>query len=785
MVPAVGGLTRVALATLRRKPWTAGLMVLGVALGVAVAVAVDIANTSALRAFKYSNAAVTGRATHQVAAGSAGLDERVYVDLAAGSLLGGFLLGLLASVAVAFPPAWEAAASAPRAALSRTEEEGKAGRSANRGALAGLGLGLVSAVLLVSPWDSVPVSFAGTLATVLAFALLTPVASKALMRMASPWLERLAGPVGRMAPRGVVNSLSRTGVAVSALMVAISVSIGVSLIVDSLRHTVEVWLAQVLTGDIYISAPGVTPGDTQPPIDPDAVDFVESHPWIERADALRTVTVRGESGPVELLVIDDPDFGSRPFRWTAEGRGRIWEQLQSVAVAVSEPFANRIGLGDGDAALRLRTPEGLKSFRVVGIYSDYGSSQGTVAMSMSVYRHIWRDDTITGLALRLAPGEDVDSRANWLADHLPHIQGLLVRPTRALREEALRIFERTFAITRALQLLAVLVAFIGVLSALLSLELEKQREFGLLRAIGLTSRGMGALITMETGLMGAVAGLLAMPTGLSLAIILIHIINRRFFGWTLQTQLAPAPFALALLIGVSAAILAGIYPSARVRAAERPRLTSQADGWGVSLQLQAEDDPVAHGDGGYSRKGPEVGDASMYYSFTRLRTAGEVDIAGQPFRVDGTSWMDHEWSTSSLSSEQLGWDWFPLQLDDGADLMLFHLRLCGGGIDPCSGGAYVGEGGRVTPLSAGDFKVENLAVWRSPASGVVHPARWRILVPSLGLRLYVNPMVQDQELRLSYTYWKGAVAVTGEGVSPSGLGYVELTGHAAPLDGRF
>jgi putative ABC transport system permease protein len=843
MVRPVGGLVRVALGYLRRKPWTAGLMVLGIALGVAVAVAVDIANTSALRAFEYSNAAVTGRATHQVVAGSAGLDERVYVDLrlsgaleggasaapvvsemvsspilggqplkllgvdpfaeppfrpylgpeglvsveswgrlltepgavlisegmadrygikagddlpldvggyqrgarlvglvsprdewsrraldeiiltdiasaqemmgklgridaidlilpdhfnglarlqaelppeaeivpvasrsqavrdmsaafrlnlialsllalvvgcfliyntmtfsviqrrtvfgilrsmgvtrqeilgivlgeaavvgavggalgvalgivlgtgavrlvartindlyfvvavtnvdmAGGSLLRGFLLGLLASVAVAVPPAWEAATAAPRAALSRAELEGKAGRSATRGAFAGLGLGLLSAILLASPLDSLPVSFAGTLASVLAFALLTPVAARALMRVFSPWLERLVGPLGRMAPRGVVNALSRTGVAVAALMVAISVSIGVSLMVGSFRHTVEVWLGQVLTGDIYISAPGVSPVDTDAPIDPAAVDFVETQPWIERVDELRTVTVRGESGPVELLAIDDPDFGSRPFRWTVEGPDRIWGQLQSGAVAVSEPFANRIGLTVGDAALELRTPEGRRSFRVVGIYSDYGSSQGTVAMSMSVYRRVWRDDTVSGLALRLAPDEDVDSRANWLADQLPHIQGLLVRPTRALREEALRIFERTFAITRALQLLAVLVAFIGVLSALLSMELEKQREFGLLRAIGLTSRGLGALITMETGLMGAVAGLLAMPTGLALALILIHIINRRFFGWTLQTQIAFAPFAIALLIGVSAAVLAGVYPSARLR----------------------------------------------------------------------------------------------------------------------------------------------------------------------------------------------------------------------------
>jgi putative ABC transport system permease protein len=149
---------------------------------------------------------------------------------------------------------------------------------------------------------------------------------------------------------------------------------------------------------------------------------------------------------------------------------------------------------------------------------------------------------------------------------LSPVQKLLVRPNQALREEVLIVFDRTFAITGALQLLATIVAFIGVLSALLSLELERQRELGILRAVGLTVRQLWGLIMLETGLMGSVAGLLAMPTGYALALILVYIINRRSFGWTLQMQVNWEPFLQALVVAVVAALLAGIYPARRMGA---------------------------------------------------------------------------------------------------------------------------------------------------------------------------------------------------------------------------
>ena len=154
--------------------------------------------------------------------------------------------------------------------------------------------------------------------------------------------------------------------------------------------------------------------------------------------------------------------------------------------------------------------------------------------------------------------------ADDLAKALKPVQRLQIRPNQALREEVLVVFDRTFAITGALQILAMIVAFVGILSALLSLELERQRELGILRAIGLTTRQLWSLVMVETGLMGGVAGLLAMPTGFVLAVILIYIINRRSFGWTLQMQVEPTPFLQAIGVAIVAALLAGIYPALKI-----------------------------------------------------------------------------------------------------------------------------------------------------------------------------------------------------------------------------
>ncbi len=487
------------------------------------------------------------------------------VQIPPSSLIKGGILGIFATLFTAAPPAWEAATVPPRAALSRSGLESKAQRAVMLAAAGGLGLVALGGGALLIPSKSLVLSFAGTFAVIVGFAMLAPVVTKIFMRLAIPVLGSIWGTLGRMAPRDVTNALSRTSIAVAALMVAVSVTIGVSLMVGSFRHTVVAWLSETLQGDIYISAPSQTATSSSATIDPSVVKMIENWPGVARADVLRSATVDSTQGPVHIAATNNFTIAQeRVFLSKVGPTGTIWQRMQQGAVLVSEPFANRMGIPASGGSLTLYTDQGERKFPVIGIYYDYASTQGTVLMDLSVYQSNWNDPSITAIALRLAQGAKVDQVVRDLQDNLASSQRLLIRPNQTLRQEVLVVFDRTFAITGALQILATIVAFIGVLSALLSLELERQREMGILRAVGMTVRQLWSLIMIETGLMGTVAGLLAMPTGYVLALILVYIINRRSFGWTLQMQIQAEPFIQALAVAVIAALLAGLYPARRM-----------------------------------------------------------------------------------------------------------------------------------------------------------------------------------------------------------------------------
>jgi putative ABC transport system permease protein len=495
------------------------------------------------------------------------------VGIAPSSLVKGALLGLLATVLTAALPAWEASTVPPRAALLRSGIETLARRSVKWVALAGLGAGALGALLFLLPTSSVIVGFTGTLLAVVGFALLSAGALAGLMRALVPVTGRLFGLIGRMAPRNLVNALSRTAVAVAALMVAVAVIIGVSLMIDSFRYTVTVWLGQTLQGDIYVSVPSFNATRASAPLAGGVLDTVLALPDVQRVDTLRSVVVDMPDGPVNVAATENTTIGEeRLFASVDVSREQVWSALQGGAVLISEPLANRIGMKKPGGEIQLYTALGTwQSFKVIGIYYDYASSEGTVVMALDLYRKLWQDQALTAISLHLKPGADADAVASRLQDRLRGVQQLLVRPNAALRRDVMVVFDRTFAITVALRLLATIVAFIGVLNALLLLQLEKQREVGILRALGLTGSQLWRLVMIETGLMGLAAGLLAIPTGSALAVILVYIINRRSFGWTLQLDVRPEAFIQALAVALVAALLAGIYPAlklSRMQAAE-------------------------------------------------------------------------------------------------------------------------------------------------------------------------------------------------------------------------
>lgn len=485
------------------------------------------------------------------------------VSLPAQSLVKGALLGIAATFFAALVPAWEAAKSPPRRTMSRSQLESISQKLLGQAALGGAIMTIASGIFLATLDLGLPASFAGTFGVVIGCALTAPWITQQVMPFISRILAPLIGPLGRLGPREVSASASRTSPAMAALMVAVAVTIGGSLMVSSFRASVVDWMNVILSNDVYGSVAGSNLSEPMVAIDPAAIERLSTWPGIESVALLRNAQVDSPYGPIVVSANNNPADGTEQVYFAKEGTGEeVWLAVQNGAVIISEPLANRLDLGMDDS-ITLFTNAGPHDFPIAAIFSDYSSSRGNVTMWMDVYRELWGDQAVTAFSAKVEPGTDMDALVVELQGGLSEVQLLNIRSNATLRQDSLEIFDRTFLITSALQLITTAVAFVGVLSAMLSLQLEKQRQMGILKAIGLSVGQIWSLTLLETGLIGALAGLLALPTGLAVAEILLKLINRRSFGWSLALHLEAEPFVQALLIAILAALLAGLYPAFR------------------------------------------------------------------------------------------------------------------------------------------------------------------------------------------------------------------------------
>ncbi|MEM1128853.1 MAG: FtsX-like permease family protein [Bacteroidota bacterium] len=499
------------------------------------------------------------------------------LTIAPWTLAKGVLLGLGATVVAALWPAREATSAPPSAVLRRSEEEATTRARIPYLAGAGVALGLLGVGLLLIPSRSIVLSYGAMLSVLLAFALLTPGAVLLTARGLRPLMGRLFGMLGRMSARGLVTALSRTAVAIAALTVAVAATVGVGVMVNSFRQTVVVWLDFSLQADIYVQPPSLVFRRGTATLDPALTRQLAEAPGVAASYTVRGVEVRTDQGLSDLVAISPSGASYRSFRFKEGTNASVWPTLDDGnAVIISEPYSYRYELGVGDS-LRIQTDRGPRTYAITGVFYDYGSDVGTIMMSRTVYEQVFDDRGVSGLALYAADGQGVDALVDRLRNAYGTEQDLIIRSNRSLREVSMEIFDRTFTITSVLRLLAVIVAFIGVLSALMALQLERAREFAVLRATGLTPRQVWRYITLQTGLMGLVAGLLALPLGLALAYVLTFVINKRSFGWTLQFEVGPEVLLQAVALAVVAALLAGLYPAYRMAQAN-PALALRDEG---------------------------------------------------------------------------------------------------------------------------------------------------------------------------------------------------------------
>jgi putative ABC transport system permease protein len=361
-----------------------------------------------------------------------------------------------------------------------------------------------------------------------------------------------------IAIRGVSASLSRTGVATAALAVAIATVNGVGLMIGSFRTSLSSWLDTTLTADLYVTADPATPLVA----DSDVLARLERLPGVSGVSLARTLVVPTSVGEIGVRAFRP---GARGFGLTIVG-GAPDAALAALAegrgIVASERLMFARGLDVGDE-LTLPSPSGPQRLPIVGAYRDFNTGNYSIVVALERYRASWNDSTITGVGVDLRDGADAAAVEAAVRAALGRETSVRVRSSSGIEQLSLEVFDRTFRITEVLRLLAAVVAFLGVLSALLAIELERGHELGVLRALGFAPRDLATSLLTQTGLLGLAAGLVAVPLGTGLAALLVHVINRRSFGWTMDFAPTWAPLAAGLALAIGAALLAGVYPSYR------------------------------------------------------------------------------------------------------------------------------------------------------------------------------------------------------------------------------
>lgn len=482
-------------------------------------------------------------------------------------------VGLVSSLAAAILPAAEATRVPPSPAMrAGSVEAARASRLGRRGAAAAGALVLAGGASLLPPVDEFPFfGFAGVLFVVAALALVAPLLVRAASRALAGPLRRVFGAPGPLGARLFGGALARNGIAVTALAMALGMALAMIVTVASIRETVRVWVETTLRSDLWIKAAAGKASGIVGDLPEDVLPFLRSVPGIEAVDPFRAreATLRGRpftlaSGDFRVLA----RLGGLPFLDGRDARTVAGKASAAGDVLVSEPFSRRFGIRAGDS-VPLPTPAGPRSFRVGGVYRDYSNDRGTVVLDRPLYLSIFGDRRVTSVAVLAAPGVDpgelrrrirLGARGRW---------ALSVTTNRELRREVLRIFDRTFAVTRGLEAIAVAVAILGIANALLASAVERRRAFGLLRAIG-GSRGQIRLaVLVEALLTGLAATAAAAVAGAAFAYLLLAVINPQSFGWTVSVDIPVATLFEAAALVLGAAVLAGWLPG-RVASAVDP-----------------------------------------------------------------------------------------------------------------------------------------------------------------------------------------------------------------------
>ncbi|MCC6349582.1 MAG: FtsX-like permease family protein [Candidatus Eisenbacteria bacterium] len=477
----------------------------------------------------------------------------------------GFGLGIATALLSALAPAIEASWTPPALTMRQGTLIEARRLPVGRWALVGIAVLALAGVVVAwtlrarQPWGG----FAAAFLVVAAFTLVSPAFTLAGERLLRRPALALAGIEGALGVRALRDFVARTSVVVASLMLAVGMTVALSIMVGSFRRTVDMWITQSIRGDLYVEPAGHRASQAATALPDSLVRAVAGLPGVIAVDTYRATPMRFEGRRVSLTGIDfavQARHGSLRFVGGAGSAAVLERALRRGEAVVTESFAHRFRVAAGDT-IRVPAAGGKIALRVAGVFYDYTTDAGAILVDRGLFARLMRGDRTESLALYTAPGTDLDLLRSRLAALAGPDFLLNAMPNRELRRRVLTVFDQTFRITFALQFIAVLVAVLGVVTTLTALILQRGREIGILRATGALRSQVRRIVLIEGGVLGLLGSLLGCAAGVMLALLLVHVINRQYFGWTIRMAIEPGVFAQAVVLMVGTSLAASLAPA--------------------------------------------------------------------------------------------------------------------------------------------------------------------------------------------------------------------------------
>jgi len=475
-----------------------------------------------------------------------------------------FAIGLGLTLLAALPPLLEALAVDPAEATRRASHETKVRSGKNF--LFGAGLLCLAFCYLSAlqpPVNNFPLfGYLAALLAIMGTSLLTPLLLAKTLPIMARVLFKFFGVEGRIAASSLQGTLGRTAVACASLMIGIAMMVSLAIMISSFRKTVTHWIDQSFEADLWLQSRARASGNKSGRLKEAVVAEVAAVPGVAAAEGFVDRQIDYQGARVFLAAADFDvltKFGNQLFL-SGQPSHTVCARVKGMRAIISEPFAVRKNLKKGDS-VTVDSPQGKKTFTVEDVFYDYASDLGYVIIPRDVYKTLYKDDSVSSVAIYLDKGDNLELVRQGILKRISKDSLVSLASTSELRQEAIRIFDRTFAITYALHTIAVTVAMLSIMNALFALTIESRREFAILRYLGAKKSQLAKIVYMQAAILGFCGNLGGIGLGFILSLLLIHVINKQSFGWSVQYHV-PFDFILqSSTLVILTSVLSGIYPA--------------------------------------------------------------------------------------------------------------------------------------------------------------------------------------------------------------------------------